>query len=141
MKIVKSIKLIMIYGFLLWLIPFIVAIIIFPLKESQSPLFETIMPIALTICVVFFAVSYFRKVESNFLSESVKLGIIWFCISIAIDLCMFMWGPMKMSFYNYIIDIGLTYLIFPITTVGFGLLLARKVLNQQYVQPDSEQGG
>ncbi len=53
----KSIKLTLIYGFLLWLIPFVVAIIIFPLKQSKSPLFETVMPIALTVCVVFFAVS------------------------------------------------------------------------------------
>lgn len=122
----KSIKLTLIYGFLLWLIPFVVAIIIFPLKQSKSPLFETVMPIALTVCVVFFAVSYFKKVESSFLSESIKLGIIWFGISLAIDLCMFTWGPMKMSFYNYMTDIGLTYLIFPIATVGFGLLLEQK---------------
>ena len=85
------------------------------------------MPVTLAVCVVFLGVSYFKKVESDFLSESIKLGIIWFGISVAIDLFMFMWGPMKMSFYNYMIDIGLTYLIFPITTVGFGFLLARKI--------------
>ena len=122
----KSIKRTVIYGFLLWLIPFAVSIPIFPLKEAQSPLFETIMPITLTVFVVLFSILYFRKMESGFLSESIKLGIIWFAISIIIDLLMFMWGPMKMPFIDYMKDIGFTYLIYPIVTIGFGTLLERK---------------
>lgn len=31
-----------------------------------------------------------------------------------------------MSFANYMMDIGLTYLIFPIVTVGFGVILRKK---------------
>ncbi len=122
----KSIKLTIIYGFLLWLIPFVVAFLIFPLRQSQSPLFETIMPITLTVCVVLFSILYFRKMQSGFLLESIKLGMIWLGISIVIDLFMFMWGPMKMSFINYMMDIGFTYLIFPIVTIGFGYLLEKK---------------
>ena len=122
----NSIKRTILYGFLLWLIPFVVSIPIFPLKKSQSPLFETIMPVTLTLCVVFFSVLYFRKMNQGFLSEAIKLGIIWFVISIIIDLLMFMWGPMKMSFINYMMDIGFTYLIYPIVTIGFGYLLEKK---------------
>ena len=122
----ESIKRTILFGFLLWLIPFVVSIPILPLKEAQSPLFETIMPIALTVCVVFFSILYFKKMKSGFLSESIKLGIIWFVISIIIDLLMFMWGPMQMSFINYMIDIGFTYLIYPIVTIGFGYLLGKK---------------
>jgi len=122
---VKSIKRTILYGFLLWLIPFVVSMPIFPLKEAQSPLFETIMPIVLTFCVVFFSILYFRKMNSGYLSESIKLGIIWFIISIIIDLLMFMWGPMKMSFINYMMDIGFTYLIYPIVTIGFGSVLEK----------------
>ena len=44
-------------------------------------------------------------------------------ISIGFDLLMFMWAPIKMSFGDYIADIGLTYLIYPIVTTGFGFLL------------------
>ncbi len=122
----KSIKRTILYGFLLWLIPFVVSIPIFPLKEAQSPVFETIMPIVLTICVVFFSLLYFRKMNSGYLSESIKLGIIWFVISIIIDLPMFMWGPMKMSVINYMMDIGFTYLIYPIVTIGVGYSLEKK---------------
>jgi hypothetical protein len=81
------------------------------------------MPIVITICVVFFAVVYFKKLEDNFLKEGVLIGIVWLVMSFGIDLIMFMQGPMKMSFINYAMDIGLTYLIIPTITVGFGYLL------------------
>jgi EamA domain-containing membrane protein RarD len=84
------------------------------------------MPVTLTACVVVFSILYLRKVEADFVRESIWLGVIWLAISIAIDLGIFMWGPMKMSLANYLQDIGLTYLVFPIVTTGFGCLLARK---------------
>jgi hypothetical protein len=108
------------------LIPFIVAMLIFPLREAQSPFFETIMPLTLTICTVVFSILYFKGVEHGYLAESVKLGILWFGISLVIDLFMFMWGPMKMPFMDYMMDIGFTYLMFPMITIGFGYLLERK---------------
>jgi hypothetical protein len=119
----KSIKKTLLYGFLIWLIPFIIAFLIFPIRESNRALFESIMPIVITICVVFFAVVYFKKLEDNFLKEGVLIGIVWLVMSFGIDLIMFMQGPMKMSFINYAMDIGLTYLIIPTITVGFGYLL------------------
>ena len=113
------------YGFLLWLIPFIVAVLIFPLKKSESPLFETIMPVTLTICAVVLSILYLKKVDGSFLIESIQIGGLWFLISIIIDLAMFMWGPMQMSFLDYMCDIGLTYLIFPAVTIGYGWLLEK----------------
>jgi hypothetical protein len=47
-------------------------------------------------------------------------------ISFVIDLAMFMQGPMKMPFADYVMDIGLTYLIIPAITVGFGYLSKSK---------------
>jgi len=122
----KSIKLVLLYGFLVWLIPFIVSILIFPIKTSTPALFESIMPVVITICVVLFSILYFRKLEAGILKEGVILGVLWFAISLGIDLLMFMWGPMKMTFANYMMDIGLTYLIIPAITVGFGYLLQKR---------------
>ena len=116
----KSIKMALFYGFLLWLIPFVVSILIFPLRAAGNPLFETIMPVVLTVCVVIFADLYFRNLETGFLREGIILGLVWFAVSLVIDLFMFMWGPMQMSFAAYMMDIGLTYLIFPIVTIGLG---------------------
>ncbi len=122
----KSLKAVLLYGFLLWLIPFAVAILIFPIKTSSPALFESIMPVVLTLCVVFFSILYFRKLEAGLLKEGVLLGVIWFAISLALDLLMFMWGPMKMTFADYMMDIGLTYLIFPAVTIGFGYLIEKR---------------
>lgn len=118
----KSIKKALIYGFLVWAIPFAIAFMIFAVRQSNRPLFESIMPVALTICVVLFTILYFKKVKTVSASEGLKLGLIWLIISLLIDLLMFMQGPMKMSLGDYIADIGLTYLIMPIITIGYGYL-------------------
>jgi hypothetical protein len=123
----KSMKRALLYGFLLWLIPFIVGFLAFPLRETERPLFETIMAVTVTLAVVILSVLYFGKMDRGYFNEGITIGILWFVISIVIDLLMFMWGPMKMSFLNYMYDIGFTYLIYPTVTIGFGSLLQRKV--------------
>jgi len=123
----KSYKLALFYGFLVWLIPFIVAFLINPIRTSNRALFESIMPIFLAICVVLFSVFYFRKVKADFFREGILLGVIWFAISLVIDLMMFMpKSPMKMSFIDYMMDIGVTYLIIPTISVGIGYLLEKQ---------------
>lgn len=122
----KSPKKALIFGFIVWLVPFVVSVIIFPLRTSLPALFESIMPVVVTICVVLFSILYFKKLEVGFLKEGVILGITWFVICIVLDLLLFMWGPMKMTFPYYMADIGLTYLIIPLITVGFGYLAERR---------------
>ena len=114
------------FGFLIWLIVFLISSALFSIHETQRPLFESIMPVVITACVVFFSILHSRKTEANFLKEGVLLGVIWFAVNIFFDLLLFMEGPMKMSFVNYMKDIGLTYLIIPIVIIGFGYLLEFK---------------
>ncbi|MBI5229279.1 hypothetical protein HY991_04150 [Candidatus Micrarchaeota archaeon] len=122
----KSLKKALLYGFFIWLIPFVVAFLIYPVRTSNRLLFESIMPVVLTACVVAFADLYFAKVEKNFFKEGVLLGLLWFAMAVVIDLLMFREGPMKMSFIDYMADIGLTYLIIPVVTMGFGHLNEKK---------------
>ncbi len=114
------------FAFLSWLIAFLSAFAIYSLKETNPPFFETIMPIVLSICAVVFSLLYFKKVESEFLKEGIYLGLIFFLLNNGIDLLMFSWGPMKMTFAAYMTDIGLTYLIYPIVTIGYGYALQRR---------------
>lgn len=124
----KSLKLALIYGILVWLVPFIVSVVIFPIHDTNRPLFESVMPVAGVTSSLFFLILYFRKVEINFLQEGIRLGIIWFAISIIIDLFMFLPSnsPMNMSLADYISDIGVTYLAIPVITIGVGYLLERR---------------
>ena len=116
------------FGFLTWLVPFVVSFVIFPFRSSHRPLFESIMAVVVTVSAVLFAVLYFKKLTSGFLRAGVLIGTVWFIINIVIDLMLFMEGPMKMSFSDYMMDIGLTYLIIPVVTIGFGCLLQRKAI-------------
>ncbi|MEE9573674.1 MAG: hypothetical protein V3W20_11540 [Candidatus Neomarinimicrobiota bacterium] len=120
----KSIKKAILYGFLIWLIPFVVAFIIFPIHDSNRPLFESIMPIAIALSVVIFGKMYFKNVETNYKKEGIWLGFIWIIISLVIDLILFLpESPMHLSFVDYLMDIGITYLMIPVITIGFGWLL------------------
>jgi hypothetical protein len=113
----------LLYGFALWLIPFLFSILIYPLKQAGSPLFETLMPVVLALCAIVFTCLYFRAFPAHYLRDGVRLGLVWMGMSIALDLLLFTWGPMAMGFLDYLLDIGLTYLLFPILTVGSGWLL------------------
>jgi galactitol-specific phosphotransferase system IIC component len=119
-------KKVWLYGFLLWLIPFVVAFLIYPIHESNRPLFESIMPVTIVIALVCFSVCVFDDVKKDFVREGVRIGLIWLGISLVFDLFMFSWGPMKMALAEYMSDVGVTYLMIPTITVGFGKLLERR---------------
>ena len=123
----KYVKWIIGFGILIWLIPFLVSFVVFPLKDSNRPLFESIMPVVLTITVVIFSILFFKRVDREFMKEGFIIGIVWFTISIIIDLFMFIPdSSMHMSLVDYIMDIGLTYLIILVIPVGFGYMLEKK---------------
>lgn len=123
----RSIKKGILFGFLVWVIPFVVAILIFPIRNNDRPLFESIMPVVVVLCVVIFACLYFQKLQGRLLREGIILGVVWLAISLVLDLILFMPdSPMHMSFIDYLKDIGLTYLMIPAITIGFGYLLEKK---------------
>jgi hypothetical protein len=112
----------LVFGLIVWAVPFIVAMVIYPLYEYERPLFESIMPVAVALSASVFTVFYLNILEMDFLKESIYLGILWFVICIGIDLLMFSWGPMKMNFGDYMKDIGITYLMIPVITITMGWL-------------------
>ncbi|WP_455370015.1 hypothetical protein [[Eubacterium] cellulosolvens] len=119
-------KTIILFGVLIWLIPFIVSFFIYPLRSSSRPLFESIMPVVLTLTVIFFSVRYFRKINREFIKEGIFIGIVWLIISLVIDLMLFMpESPMQMTLSDYLMDIGITYLIILIIPAGSGYLMEK----------------
>ena len=55
----------LLFGFLVWLIPFVAAFAIFPLRQSARPLFESIMPVTVTAVVVGFGLTYVKRVRAG----------------------------------------------------------------------------
>lgn len=121
---------VVLFGFLLWLIPFAVSALIFPLRGLDRPLFESIMPVIIVIWTVFFSIIYLTSKnlsgkKGHLLAESAKIGLVWLVMSIVLDLMIFIQGPLKMSLWDYTTDIAFTYLMIPTITSGFGYLLDR----------------
>jgi hypothetical protein len=115
------------FGFLIWLIPFLVSFIIFPLRDSNRPLFESIMPVILTLIVVIFSILYFKKADIISIKKGFIIGFIWFIISLIIDLLLFIpSSPMQMTLVDYMMDIGFTYLIIITIPLGFSYLIESK---------------
>ena len=110
-------------GFFVWLIPFVVSVLIFPLRAMQRPLFESIMPVVIAIWTVFFAVIYLSGLKSGFQKEGILIGVAWFLMGIILDLLIFVDGPLKMSLRDYALDVPITYLMIPTITFGFGYLM------------------
>lgn len=103
-----------------WLVPFAAGLALFPIHESNRVLFESVMPVVVTAAVVLLGYQYLKKAK-NPKSEALKLGLIWLVINIVIDLILFLPpSPMQMGILEYIQDIGLTYLIIPLVTLGLG---------------------
>ncbi len=118
---------IVIFGVLLWLVPFTVSFFIYPLKTAGNPLFESIMPLTITIMIVSLTYLYLKNIETDFIKEGVLIGVVWFIINLAIDLVLFLPpSPMQMSFKAYMADIGITYLMIPVITIGMGIMADNK---------------
>lgn len=128
------------FGFLSWLVTFLGSVCIFPFKADNRPLFETLVGVCLAFSTVLFTVLYFRKVRSSYVQEGALLGLAFVVCNILFDLLLFMEGPMKMSFSDYMMDIGLAYLSMPIVTVGVGILLQSVLSNRAAAHPESSPG-
>ncbi len=114
------------FGVLVWLIPFCVAFLIFPIHDSARPLFESVMAVTVCSTSVLLGIAYLKNVKENIATEGIQIGALWFVISILIDTpLMLLGGPMKMSISAYIDDIGVTYLCIPIITWGLGAAISR----------------
>jgi hypothetical protein len=112
-------------GMLVWLIPFVVAFSISTLKGSWRSLFESIMPVTLAVVVVAFALHYFARTTACSVLEGLLLGIVWLVVSLLIDLPLMLSPPMSMQPIEYTADIGITYLMIPVITVGISASACR----------------
>jgi uncharacterized membrane protein YpjA len=121
------------FAVLAWLIPFVVSVCIFPLKESHGPLFESLMGVTLTCSTVVLAVAYFKRLTANYVAWGARIGVTWAVANWIFDGLMFSSGPMKMSLNHYVADIGIAYVAIPVMTVGLGMAAGRAANHRSVV--------
>lgn len=120
---------IVIFGILLWLIPFLMGFLFFDQEGNlviSEIFFKSIMIVIGSMFGVIFGVTYFRDIKEDYLKEGVILGIIWLIINWVSDLIMVLIGFFPLSIQKYFLDIGLRYLTMPIYTTGIGYALKQK---------------
>lgn len=124
----QSMKSALLYGFLVWLIPFIAAVPFYtPEGEPLIDifLFKTIMILVGALAGVGLLVRYFKTVTENYLRESVRIGGLWLVMNWALDFAVLLQlNPMSLS--AYFGEIGLRYLTIPIISIGMGYLLENR---------------
>jgi hypothetical protein len=106
-------------------VPFAVSFLIYPLKLVGSPLFESIMPLVISLTTITLAFFYLKDLKTGFKREGVMIGLAWIIISLALDLVLILPpSPMQMSLTDYMADIGLTYLMILFIAMGMGYMAA-----------------
>ena len=105
------------FGIVLWLVPFVVAFVLFAVRESDRALFESLITVTGVACAVAASHIFFRSVREAGPVQGVQVGFAWMAISIAIDLPIFL-TAFAMPLPVYAADIALTYLAFPLITTG-----------------------
>lgn len=119
---------IVLFGFVAWLIPFVASFLFYTSEGTLTVdvrFFKSAMFVIGTATAAVLLVSYFKKVEADYLKEGVRVGLIWFIVNIGLDVLVLV--PMaKISLADYFTLIGFGYLAIPIMCTMVGAALANK---------------
>ena len=125
----KNLTTVFLYGLLTWAVPFIVSFFFFSRSGELSTnefLFKSIMIIVGSVTACFLLVQYFKQIDKDFLKTGLILGLIWLLINWVLDAVILI--PMSgMSSSEYVMEIGLRYLVIPVMSLAIGVALANQV--------------
>src|SRR4051812_15649727 len=81
---------IVLFGVVLWLIPFAVSFVIFPIHDSDRSLFESLITLVGVTGAVVASYLIFRTARHASLRDGLTVGLAWAAISIVLDLPVFL---------------------------------------------------
>jgi len=125
----KKILKFLLYGFILWGTLLVYAYFIQPVKTIDPAFFDALMSIAVALFTVVFVFAIFRRKRVLFFNDGLMAGLIWMVECLILDMFLYHWGPMKMTFMAYFTEIGLNYLAIAIIAGGTGYL-ADKIVHK-----------
>ncbi len=114
------------FGIVLWAIPYVTAIPLLPLMQSDPTFFKTIMIVEGAIVGGVLAAIYFVRVERDYLREGIVLALVWIVLNWLLDyvgLVTFTDMPLG----RYFLEIGLRYFAIAATTVAIGYVLQKRL--------------
>jgi lysylphosphatidylglycerol synthetase-like protein (DUF2156 family) len=104
-----------IYGFLTW----IVTITLILMSHNSNPyIFNIILDIIITVLSLILGINYLKSFKEDFLKEALVFGILIFIINVVLDQFYYNAVGLPMNFIEYMLNVGLIYLVYPII-IGF----------------------
>jgi hypothetical protein len=91
---------------------------LYPWRLDHRTLFEAAIPVVMAAANVTLMTFYLSRVSSAFLAHGAWCGVSWVAENLVCDFFAFSIGPMQLGFAEYVQDIGVTYLMIPVLTVG-----------------------
>ena len=114
------------YGAILWLIPYVTAIPLSPLMQSDNVFFKTIMIVVGSFVGALLTALYFKDVKEDFLREGLLLAVAWLAVNWLLDFAALL--PFtKQPIPRYFLEIGFRYVAMVWPTVAVGWVLSRKL--------------
>jgi len=115
----KNILKIIVYGFIIWLIPTIITYV--TSFTSGMYLFDVISALSIALTVIVFSYLYFKDADFHLIRTGIILGMVWLIISIVLDIVLVLLGITKLTLTQYLFYVAPIYIIIPAVTLGFGL--------------------
>ena len=117
------------YGFFSWFFPFVISFLFYKpggeLMVAYATFKSVIMLVGISVCS-YLLVQYFRILDNKFKKFGFIVGFSWFFINIILDTLLLI-PIMKVSFVNYFMTIGVSYLGIPAMSIAIGYLLDNKI--------------
>jgi hypothetical protein len=117
-----------IIGFILWIVPFILAIPLFQLMGNNRIVFKSIMGLIIVAVTVLLWDLYLKKINQMYIKHALVASIVWIFISLFLDYFAFIIG-FKMPASTYFLEIATSYLAIPMILLGSAKLLDAKKEN------------
>ncbi|HEY0798384.1 MAG TPA: hypothetical protein VGD50_04495 [Candidatus Baltobacteraceae bacterium] len=108
------------FGVISWVVPFVASFALYPIKGANEPLFETIVSIIILATAGALGRLWYRSVPPVHIGDGFALGIAWLLINVVLDQLMLLsiFGTNRMSLGVYLTQVGLKYLIIPFVLVA-----------------------
>lgn len=76
------------YGFLIWLIPTLIGLLLFTILPDGSLLAASVIGLCFVFAAMYFACMYFREVKYRYFEEGIALGGTWLLVVLLLNLVL-----------------------------------------------------
>jgi len=108
------------FGFYLWIIPFVAAIPLFQLLSDHRIVFKGVMGVVMTLTTAILWTQFLKKAPAVSVKEAGLASLLWIAMSIVPDLFAFILG-FNMEASVYFSEIAVSYLVIPILLISSAL--------------------